>query len=169
MKALDIFLLSMAIGLLFFTTTLFSSDYPRGFVQPAPEHAAPDRPSSFSAIVLHTPDAHRALPFHFIIEDGSRGPDGAIITCGAWRTQTAVSHTSDAGCNAAAISIAIRSGHTEAQERALLDLLERLCRAHHIAPSDIGLHGEMEAAPDCPAGPWDMDALRDELTQRLEK
>ena len=160
MKALDLLLLSMAIGLLAFTITLFGSDYPRGFTDPATAET-PREPAGFQAIVIHSSEAHPGLPFHFMIGD-------EVTPCGAWKAGERPAHTSNAECNALAISIAVRPGQTLKQEQNLLDLLERLCRSHHIDPAEVGAHFEVESTQGCPPETWNMTALRNELARRLE-
>lgn len=153
MKGVDLFLLSLALGLTLLNALVLSSDYPREFAEtPTRDPLAPDvaKSRAYRAIVIHDLDRpHEGFPFHFVIGDGTSFPDGAVVPTDRWRRQ-----------EGDRVEIALAGLHTERQEAALLDLLARLRRDYAVA--DVGTHRELDAASGCPKS-VDIQALRGRL------
>jgi hypothetical protein len=146
MKAFDLFLFSLGIGLILLNAVVLASDYPRDFEPTqAVDLLAPSvqRNPNYRHIVVHDLEWRHAgteIPFHFIIGDGSDFLDGAVIPTDRWRQQI----------GSVAIEIALSSKHTEKQERALLDLISKLRRDYTIPADEVGTHREIDPKAACP-------------------
>lgn len=156
MKAIDFLLLAVALGLTLLNALLLTSQNPSDFAEPVPvDDLAPRVPRnpSFRNIVIHDldrPHPGSTLSFHFVIGDGTSFPDGAIVPTELWRKQE----------GSESLEIALGAGHTEKQERALLELIRRLQRDYEIPSSRVGLHREIDPDSKCPME-IDGDALRE--------
>ena len=154
MKAIDLLLLCLGIGLSLLNAAVLASDYPRDFLRPeTPDPLAPQTPKNigYKAVIVHDLDrSHpgRAFPFHFVIGDGGAFGDGDILPTPRWRKQEGT-----------VVEIALSPRRTARQEASLRKLLERLRREYAIAPDRIGTHRELEPGVDCPVG-IDPAALR---------
>lgn len=185
MKPLDLFLLSVAIGLSCFTTYVFCTDT-NPAVALRPEEA-PERNAAFRSIVLHHSATHggsaaaferdhRArlggLAYHFIVGNGSGAGDGEVETGYRWRDQIPGPHTKNQPVNLESIGICVvgdlrKSPPTEKQLTALLDLLEKLCRDYAIPADRVRCHKEVDPETVCPGRGLPMDELRAVLAARL--
>ena len=158
MRALDLFLISMALGLSILNAATLTTANPVEFEGPSgPDPLAPivSRNPSFRAIVVHDfdrPHSGAKLPFHWVIGDGASFPDGAVIPTERWRLQQGGS----------TIDIALGPRHTERQGRSLLELIARLSHEYGIPIDNIGTHRELDAPSRCPQG-LDGDVLRGSL------
>jgi hypothetical protein len=187
MKALDILLLSIAIGLSSFTVYVFCSG---GGAASAAVEAPPTPPArnpAFRSIVLHHSATHGGsatafernhkprlggLAYHFVIGNGSGCGDGEIETGYRWRDQIPGPHTKNLEINNESIAICLvgdlqTAPPTRRQMAALLDLLERLCRECRIPPGRVRCHREVDPETLCPGRGLPMEELRAALALRL--
>lgn len=187
MKAFDLLLLSVAIGLTSFTCYMFcTGGEPIEAVASDATLLAPRNPA-FKSIVLHHSATHggsaaafernhRArlggLAYHFIIGNGSGAPDGVVEVGYRWRDQIPGPHTKNQGVNLESIAICL-VGDLEAgapskkQMTALLDLLEKLCREGQIPPQRIHSHREVDSETLCPGRGLPIQGIRDAVGRRL--
>ncbi len=188
LKPLDLFLLSIAIGLTFFTTYVFCTGEHPGAALHAAE-PAPARNPAFKSVVLHHSATHggsasaferdhRArlggLAYHFIVGNGSGAGDGEVETGYRWRDQIPGPHTKNQVVNLESVGVCIvgdlrAQPPTEKQVVALLDLLERICRECGIPAERIRCHKEVDPETACPGRALPMDELRGLLAQRLAR
>lgn len=159
MKAPDTLLVSLALGLTLLNVVALTSGNATEFESPlGSDPLAPTAPRNpnLRHLVLHDFDApHAGFPFHFVIGDGSSFPDGAVVPTERWRRQE----------GGAFIEIALAAGRTEKQERALLELIDRLRRDYGMTAGDVGTHRELEPASRCPQS-LDGDRLRERINSR---
>jgi N-acetylmuramoyl-L-alanine amidase len=186
MKPLDLFLLSIAIGLTCFTTYVFvTGEHPASALHAA--EAAPARNPAFKSIVLHHSATHGGsasaferdhrtrlggLAYHFIVGNGSGAGDGEVETGYRWRDQIPGPHTKNQPVNLESIGICVvgdlrAQPPTEKQLLALLDLLEKLCRECGIPAERIRCHKEVDPETVCPGRGLPMDDLRALVKGRL--
>src|SRR5688572_12023878 len=186
MKPLDLFLLSVAIGLSCFTTYVFCTDTnPAVAFQPA--DPGPVRNTAFRSIVLHHSATHggnaaaferdhRArlggLAYHFIVGNGTGAGDGEVETGYRWRDQIPGPHTKNQPVNLESVGICVvgdlrKSPPSEKQLGALLELLERICRECGIPADRVRCHREVDPETLCPGKGLPMDDLRAVLASRL--
>ncbi len=183
MKALDIFLLSVAIGLTAFTAYLFASDDPGAAAAPARHNEA------FRTVILHHSATHGGsaaaferdhrprlggLAYHFIVGNGLGAPDGGIETGYRWRDQIPGPHTKNDDVNRESIAVCLvgdlgKSPPTPRQVRSLLDLLDRLCREYRIPAERILSHREADPETLCPGRGLPMEMIRAALARRLAR
>ena len=189
MKPLDLFLLSIAIGLTSFTVYVFGTDTsPAAALEESlpPEEAPPGNPA-FTSIVLHHSATHGGsaaafdrthrsrlggLAYHFVIGNGSGSEDGTVETGYRWRDQIPGPHTKNQDANMSSIAVCLvgdlhAQPPTEKQMASLLSLLERLCRERRISPAEVRSHREVDPETICPGRGLPMAAIRDLLQRRL--
>lgn len=186
MKPLDLFLLSIAIGLTCFTTYVFCTDTNPAVVFQAADPGT-STPGAFRSIVLHHSATHggsaaaferdhRArlggLAYHFIVGNGSGAGDGEVETGYRWRDRIPGPHTKSQAVNLESIGVCVVGDlrarpPTEKQLTALLELLERLCRECGIPAERVRCHKEVDAETLCPGRGLPMDGLRALLASRL--
>ena len=188
MKPLDLFLLSIAIGLTSFTVYVFGTDTsPAAALEEALPPEEPPRNPSFTSIVLHHSATHGGsaaafdrthrsrlggLAYHFVIGNGSGSEDGAVEIGYRWRDQIPGPHTKNQDANMSSIAVCLvgdlqAQAPTEKQLASLLGLLEKLCRERRIAPSEIRSHREVDPETLCPGRGLPMEAIRELLGRRL--
>src|SRR5436190_7782314 len=170
MKPFDLLLLSVAIGLTSFTCYMFcTGGEPIEAVAADATLLAPRNPA-FKSIVIHHSATHggsaaafernhRArlggLAYHFIIGNGSGAADGQVEVGYRWRDQIPGPHTKNQDVNLESIAICL-AGDLEAgapskkQMGALIDMLEKLCRAGQISPDRIRSNREVDVETLCP-------------------
>ena len=183
MKALDLFLVSVAIGLTTFTIYIFGAG-PTAEAAPSGE---PPRNAAFRSIVIHHSATHGGsaaafernhrtrlggLAYHFVIGNGSGSADGELETGYRWRDQVPGPHTKNTAVNMESIAVCLvgdlQTGPpTLRQLEALLPLLERLCRDYGIAPRRILSHREADPETLCPGKGLPIDEIRATLARRL--
>ena len=186
MRPLDLFLLSIAIGLTCFTTYVFCTGEHPGAALHAAE-PAPSRNPAFKSIVLHHSATHGGsasaferdhrtrlggLAYHFIVGNGSGAGDGEVETGYRWRDQIPGPHTKNQPVNLESIGVCVvgdlrAQAPTEKQLLALLDLLEKLCRECGIPADRIRCHKEVDPETACPGRGLPMDDLRALVKGRL--
>ena len=188
LKPLDLFLLSIAIGLTCFTTYVFcTGENPAAALHAA--EPAPARNPAFKAIVLHHSATHggsasaferdhRArlggLAYHFIVGNGSGSGDGEVETGYRWRDQIPGPHTKNQAVNLESIGVCVvgdlrAQPPTEKQLLAVLELLERLCRECGIPAGSVRCHREVDPETVCPGRGLPMDEIRALLAARLAR
>jgi hypothetical protein len=161
MKPLDLFLLSIAIGLTCFTAHTFCSVEPS---RPVPEK--PFRNPAFRSIVIHHGATFERLgrpTCHFII-----GADGDVKTGYRWRDQIPGPHTRNPETNLESIALCLTDDPTRKQIASLLTLLERLCRECRIPADRIRSHLEVDPETICPERRLPMEEIRATLTRRIK-
>ena len=185
MKPVDIFLLSIAIGLTLFTVYVFCAEIPAA---EAVEPAEPRNPD-FQWIVLHHSATHggsaeaigrghRArlggIAYHFIIGNGSGSPDGKVETTYRWRDQIPGPHTRNQEMNLRSVAVCLVGNFqtdlpSRKQAVSLLDLLERISRECNIPARRIVSHREADPQTLCPGKRLPMDRLRAAMARRLRR
>jgi hypothetical protein len=187
MKPLDLFLLSISIGLTSFTAYMFCTGGapPETPAAESPIHA-PSNPA-FRSIVLHHSATHGGsaaafershrprlggLAYHFIVGNGSGTPDGTVEIGYRWRDQIPGPHTKNQAVNLESIAICLvgdleAGTPTKKQMAALLDLLEKLCREAQIPAERIRSHREVDNETLCPGRGLPIDGIREAMARRL--
>lgn len=186
MKPIDLFLLSIAIGLSCFTTYVFvTGENPATSLHAA--EARPERNPAFTSIVLHHSATHGGsaaaferdhkarlggLAYHFIVGNGSGAGDGEVETGYRWRDQIPGPHTKNQAANLESIGICVvgdlrAQAPSAKQLTALLDLIEKLCRECGIPAARVVCHKEVDVETACPGRGLPMDELRAAIKARL--
>lgn len=186
MKPLDLFLLSIAIGLTTFTLYVLSGGKSEAMALPEEASRAPKN-DSFRSIVLHHSATHggsatvfnrnhrtrlKGLAYHFVIGNGSGSDDGEIETGYRWRDQIPGPHTKNNAVNRESIAICLVGDFesrppTQKQIAALLTLLERLGREYAIPAEQIRSHREVDPETLCPGRGLPTGEIRAALSRKL--
>lgn len=157
MKVFDVFLSSMAVGLTALTLFLLG----RGAV---PMEAPAPPPGPFKSIVIHG-NVHggATLELHFIVD-----PEGVVREGHRWRDRLPGSHTGNDNVNRVSVAVGLGGAGAPSprQLRALVALLERLCRELSIPPERVVAHFEAEPAVACPGRGLKFGEIRARLQYR---
>lgn len=184
-KPLDLFLFSFAVGLTLFTVHVLGAGPTAALPEESPAPA--EKNAGFRAIVLHHSATHGGsaaafernhrprlggLAYHFIIGNGSGTADGEVEVGYRWRDQAPGPHTKNAQVNRESIAICLvgnlqSAPPTPRQIRALLDLLEKLCREYGIPAGQIRSHREADGETLCPGKGLPMAEIRSAMERRL--
>lgn len=187
MKPLDLLLLSFAIGLTLFTAYVLSSTEDPAPAEPEVRPARAAKNAAFRSIILHHSATHGGsaaafernhrgrlggLAYHFIVGNGSGTADGGVEVGYRWRDQVPGPHTKNGRVNDESIAICLvgdlQAGlPTLRQVRALLDLLEDVCRDYAIPADQIWTHREVDPETLCPGKGLPLEEIRAALGRRL--
>jgi len=133
-------------------------------------HSATDAGNAAVFDEQHRQRGWDELGYHFVIDNGSGGPNGRVEVGSRWESQKWGAHckTADNEYNNYGIGICLvgdftRASPTEAQLASLRKLVEYLVRAHNISPEDIVGHCDAPGVTtECPGA-----RLHSHIYQRL--